>query len=130
MVDFSKLSSPTTPEKRQADEERRRAQEIEQEKARRQACSSKTVIMTLDRAPEMRFQMDGTPFITLHGQQDDRKTLLAYWYAPSYFDRDKVEAIFSQLLQGTRLKLPGYWKKMEIKQEVSFIFRAQEIKVF
>jgi len=128
MIDFRKLSRPVSPAEREADEQRRAAEEIANDMTRRQQWSRKTVALTLDRDAEFRHTLSGDQCLHLHGTHDDGKTISAAWYAPSHFAREQVYAIFEKLSDGVRLTLDGYWKPFEIRGQTRFTFIAQFIR--
>lgn len=101
MIDFNKLSRPVSAAEREADEQRRAAEEIASDRTRRQEWSRRTVTLTLDRDPECRHSFSGDQCFHLHGAQDDGKTISAAWYAPNYFARDQVDGIFEKLVSAS-----------------------------
>jgi hypothetical protein len=124
-IDFSKLSRPTSAAEREEADARRRAQEIERDKARRLEHSHKSVVITLERDAETRFHVDGSQVIHLHGLQDDQKPVHATWYAPDYLSRAETHAIILPLTEGAKVKLGGYWKRLDTDRGIPFVFRAQ-----
>jgi hypothetical protein len=128
MINFSKRSRPASPAEREADEQRRAAEEIASDRNRRQEWSRRTVALTLDRDPECRHSFSGDQCLHLHGTQDDGKTISAAWYAPSHFARDQVDGVFEKLVVGVGLTLDGYWKPYELRGQTRFTFIAQFIR--
>ena len=113
--DFSKLRSlkDQTPEERAAAEAERRQKDIEADEARRRQWSRKSIEITLDEAPEIRFTMGGEKTLMLRGVDDAGRPARAQWYAPNHMERDEFDAFALSLDDGQRLKLEGYWKPYE-----------------
>ena len=94
MIDFSKLSRPTTAAERQRDDEQRIARQIEEDLKRRREWSRKSVTVILALEAEFRHTLSGDQCLHLRGAQADGKTIAATWYAPEHFTRRQVDAIF------------------------------------
>jgi hypothetical protein len=129
MIDFSKLSRPTTAAERQRDEEQRIARQIEEDLKRRRDWSRKSVTVILTLESEFRHTLSGGQCLHLRGAQADGKTVAATWYAPEHFTRRQVDAIFDQLTQDVRLTLDGYWSAATFNDKKRFTFVAQFIRV-
>jgi hypothetical protein len=100
MIDFSKLSRPTTAAERQLDEEQRIARQIEEDLKRRRDWSRKSVTVILGLEAEFRHTLPGGQCLHIRGAQADGKPVAATWYAPEHFTRRQGDAIFNQLTQG------------------------------
>jgi hypothetical protein len=129
MIDFSKLSRPTTAAERQRDEEQRIARQIEEDLKRRREWSRKSVTVILALDAEFRHTLSGDQCLHLRGAQVDGKTIAATWYAPEHFTRRQVDAIFDQLTEGVSLRLDGYWSAATFNGKKRFTFVAQFIRL-
>jgi hypothetical protein len=128
MIDFSKLTVPTAEELKEVDE-RRRQRTIAEDMAKRRERSRKSVTITLERGAECRSTMQGTKLIDFHGTQPDVKPLRGVWYAPDHMDHDEFNRLYNRCLEGSVLRLDGYWKPFKNRtSETRFTFIAQFIQ--
>ncbi len=129
MIDFSKLTRPTTAAERQRDDEQHIARQIEEDLKRRHEWSRKSVTVILALEAEFRHTLSGDQCLHIRGAQADGKTVAATWYAPKHFTRRQVDAIFNHLTPGVSLTLDGYWSAATFNGKKRFTFVAQFIRL-
>jgi hypothetical protein len=128
MIDFSKLKVPTAEELKEM-HERRRKNAIAEDMTKRREHSRKSLTITLDCGAECRFTMQGSQLIAFHGTQADGKPVRAIWYAPDHMDRKELSELYNRCLEGSVLRLDGYWKPFKNGAgETRFTFIAQFIQ--
>jgi hypothetical protein len=128
MFDFTKLTVPTAEKVKEMDE-RRRERTIAEDMAKRRERRRKSVSITLDCDAECRSTMQGTKLIDFHATQADGKPVHAIWYAPDHMDQDEFIGLYNRCLEGSVLRLDGYWKPFKNNcGETRFIFIAQFIQ--
>ena len=114
MIDFSKLSRARSAAEREVDEQRRIAQEIAADLARREERSSKSVVLKLTSDAEFRHTMSGDRIIFLRGGDGRGRPTTAHWYAPDHFGAEAVNALFHQFVGGATVRVDGYWNAREV----------------
>jgi hypothetical protein len=129
MIDFSKLSRPTSAAERARDEQERIARHIEKDLKRRSEWSRRKAILTLTSDAEIRHTMSGDRILHLRGDDDRGRPTSARWYSPDHFEAGAVNALLDQLVEGATVRLDGYWGAREFAGIKRFEFAAQFITV-
>ncbi len=128
MPDFAKLARRTDAEG-EADETRRRAEDIGLHRARRRERSGKTATLVLTPDVVLRDTVAGGGVIHMRERDERGRATSAIWYAPGDFDRDCVLEICNRLGAGVAIRLAGYWRCRTPNGTKLFEFIAQYIAI-
>lgn len=126
-IDFSKLRE-RTPEERAQDEARREQAAIDADDKRRSELSKKSVMITLAGPLERRSTMSGDTIASFRGMDEQGRAVSGSYFVPSYMSRDEQDAMLDGPKEGDRLKLDGYWKMREWRNQDQTLMKTWEFQ--